>query len=258
MKENSFWVKYFFNTSNDIKFKRMINELGHEAFAIYIYLVELLGKQENCEYYFKDLEIFCKEKSIKLQKVLKIIKNFEIFFYNDEIFYLNFLKKEMENLKKKIEKQTIGGRKGGLKRQANLEANLEANLKVNLKPILRQPKADIDIDKELDLDKEKEFKVVSSNVNTIVKNLNFTKKYNNNELRNDFNNLSLTEEEKEILRQIHNLGDIHSDVNYIKQIRKLGKDRVIGLLKEFLSSDISKIKNKSAYFTQILKEAVNE
>ena len=86
MKE-AFYFPHFCNARNDIKIKRMMKQLGNEAYAIYFMLLEVLREQPGMKYPLHDIDLLEDELRTSKEKITLVIQRYDLFEIDENNFF---------------------------------------------------------------------------------------------------------------------------------------------------------------------------
>jgi hypothetical protein len=86
-------IKHHTDTYNDINIMLMRSELGIEGYGIYWFLVERLH-EANGKLPFATVPALAASMQVEQEKVLAVIKKFNLFDYDEQFFFLNIKQKK--------------------------------------------------------------------------------------------------------------------------------------------------------------------
>lgn len=127
-KKDAYYFSHDSNAKDDFKCMLLIEELGLEGYGIFWVLVETLREQENFKYPIKLLSSLARKYNTTLAKMEVVVKNYNLFKIEDEIFFFSSsLNERMELMnKKRIQAKLAGIKSGEARRTKKNERMLNA------------------------------------------------------------------------------------------------------------------------------------
>jgi hypothetical protein len=113
MKKDSYYFPHFYNARNDIKLRRVRKELGIEGYGIYFMCLEALREQADYKYPVSEIDLLADEFGTSEPKVNAIIFNYNLFDFNEKVFWSEKLIEFMQPYLKMKEQRRIAGQKSG-------------------------------------------------------------------------------------------------------------------------------------------------
>lgn len=111
MKELQYYFSHDGNAKDDPKCVLLIEQLGLEGYGIYWILVETLRLQENYKYPIKLIPALSRRYNTSTEKMTAVVKGYELFEIEDDLFFSISLITRMEYLENKRIKLSAGGKK---------------------------------------------------------------------------------------------------------------------------------------------------
>jgi len=130
--KDSFYFPHDYNASQDPKILNLICEMQYEGYAFFWIIIEKLAEAGG-KLKFKDLKGISFSLKIAEAKLFCLIKNFDLFAYDEECFWSRRLNEHLKKRQKVSLLRQKAGRKGG-------EANAKQN-QANAKQMLEQNQA---------------------------------------------------------------------------------------------------------------------
>jgi hypothetical protein len=115
MKE-SFYFSHDSNARNDVKVLKLRRNLGLEGYGIYWCIIEILRDSPGYTLSMNNIEDISFSLNIENDKVLTVIKNFDLFIIEEENFFSERLLRSMEQYKALKERKSQSGKNGMKKR----------------------------------------------------------------------------------------------------------------------------------------------
>jgi hypothetical protein len=109
--QNAFYFQHDYNASNDHKILFLRQQLGIEGYGIYWYVVEQLA-QSGGKLPLKIIPVLAMQIQTPQDKVVAVIKNYDLFTIEDDIFFSMRLMKQIQFR----ETLSIEGKKGAMAR----------------------------------------------------------------------------------------------------------------------------------------------
>ena len=113
MKKNSYYFPHFYDALNDIKLRRIRKELGIEGYGIYFMTLETLRAQAEFKYPISELDLLADEFGTSENKVSAIVFNYNLFDFNEDVFWSPKLIEFLQPYLKMKEQRRIAGQKSG-------------------------------------------------------------------------------------------------------------------------------------------------
>ena len=133
---------------------------GPEGYGIYFMIIEILRDTENYTLNINDVESICFDIRSENDKVLDVLKNYNLFQFEDDFFYSKSLSRRMEKLDKIKEKRRESGK-------------LSAIARANAKQVLKKDSKSV---QQVKQSKAKERKVKDSKLNILIEKTDLFKK----------------------------------------------------------------------------------
>ncbi len=116
MKKDAYYFSHDSNAKDDPKCALLFESIGPEGYGIYWVLIEILREQPNYEYPLALLGSVARKYNTDKDIVLNVIRAFDLFKYDDEVFYSESLKARMEIVNQKRGKFSESGKYGNIVR----------------------------------------------------------------------------------------------------------------------------------------------
>jgi len=117
MKNDVFWFTHDANATDDEKIMMLIDQFGLEGYGIYWVLIEKLRGTDNFKLSFSIVPILARRYNTTAEKMLTVIKQYNLFQYDDEGFFFSpSLITRMQKWIDKKEKNSIAGKISAQKR----------------------------------------------------------------------------------------------------------------------------------------------
>lgn len=127
--KDSFWFRHDSNAADDPKCILLIDQLGMEGYGIFWILIEKLREQPEYTYPLKLIPALAKRYATSTEKMLTVIKNFDLFsIQNDDFFYSKSLTERMKLYSDKKNIYSERAQKAALSRWKNNTSNAQAML----------------------------------------------------------------------------------------------------------------------------------
>lgn len=134
MKKDAFYFTHDANASNDPKCEFLLSEMGPEGYGIFWVLIEALRGEKDYILNFKYTKSIARRLYIPHDRVLKVIKEFELFEFNEDSFWSKSLLERMEYWDAKKRKMSEAGKRGNeikkLAKQVEREQNINPEIVV--------------------------------------------------------------------------------------------------------------------------------
>ena len=111
--KDAYYFSHDSNARNDQRLMKLRMKYGPEGYGVYFMIIEILRDIENYTLHISDLESICFDIRSDNDKVLDIIKNYNLFEFEGDYFYSRSLTRRMEKLDKIKEKRRESGKLGG-------------------------------------------------------------------------------------------------------------------------------------------------
>jgi hypothetical protein len=111
--KDAYYFSHDSNARNDQRLMKLRMKYGPEGYGIYFMIIEILRDTENYTLHISDIESICFDIRSDNDKVLDIIKNYNLFAFDGDYFYSKSLSRRMEKLDTIKEKRRESGKKGG-------------------------------------------------------------------------------------------------------------------------------------------------
>ena len=148
MKKDAYYFSHDSNAKDDPKCALLFESIGPEGYGIYWVLIEILREQPNYEYPLALLGSVARKYNTDKDIVLNVIRAFDLFKYDDEVFYSESLKARMEIVNQKRGKFSESGKYGNIVRwKKNYSSSKNEDIDdtqthPNLNPIATQSQPD--------------------------------------------------------------------------------------------------------------------
>ena len=150
--KDAYYFSHDSNARNDQRLMKLRMKYGPEGYGMYFMIIEILRDTENYTLQISDITSICFDIRADEDKVLDLLKNYNLFEFEGDYFYSRSLSRRMEKLDKIKEVRRESGKKGG-KAKAKAKQMLENEI-----PIAKQVKhSKVKQSKE---DKSKEDKII--------------------------------------------------------------------------------------------------
>ena len=133
--QKAFYFQHDYNASNDHKILFLRQQLGIEGYGIYWYVVEQLA-QSGGKLPLKIIPVLAMQIQTPQDKVVAVIKNYDLFTIEDDIFFSMRLMKQIQFR----ETLSIEGKKGAMARWSKKAENDSEN-SPPISPPIRDPNA---------------------------------------------------------------------------------------------------------------------
>ena len=118
MKKDAYWFSHDSNAKDDPKILMLIDQLGLEGYGIYWVLIETLREQPGYSYPVKMLPILAKRYYTSGEKMLAVVKQYDLFIINDEMFFFSeTLNRRLMVMEKRREHAVLAGKASAEKRK---------------------------------------------------------------------------------------------------------------------------------------------
>jgi hypothetical protein len=112
--KDAYYFSHDSNARNDQRLMKVRMKYGAEGYGIYFMIIEILRDIENYTLHISDLESVCFDIRSDNDKVLDIIKNYNLFEFEGDYFHSKSLSRRMEKLDKIKIKRRESGKKGAI------------------------------------------------------------------------------------------------------------------------------------------------
>ena len=113
MSKDAYYFSHDSNARNDQRLMKVRLKHGAEGYGIYFMIIEILRETKNYTLSLNDVHGICFDIRTESEKVLDILKNYELFEIEGDYFYSASLSRRMEKLDKIKEKRRESGKLGG-------------------------------------------------------------------------------------------------------------------------------------------------
>jgi len=110
--KDAYYFSHDSNARNDQRLMKVRMKYGPEGYGIYFMIIEILRDIENYTLHISDIESICFDIRSDNDKVLDIIKNYNLFEFEGDYFYSKSLSRRMEKLDRIKEIRRASGKKG--------------------------------------------------------------------------------------------------------------------------------------------------
>ena len=133
--KDAYYFSHDSNARNDQRLMKVRMKYGPEGYGIYFMIIEILRDTENYTLNINDIHSICFDTRTKNETVLDILKNYNLFVFEDDFFYSKSLKRRMERLDEIKQKRSYAGQMSGKARQVinKQEADVEQVLNSKVK-----------------------------------------------------------------------------------------------------------------------------
>ena len=111
--KDAYYFSHDSNARNDQRLMKLRMKHGPEGYGIYFMLIEILRDTENYTLHLNDIDSICFDIRSENEKVLDVIKNYNLFEINDGFFHSKSLSRRLAKLDKIKEKRRESGKLGG-------------------------------------------------------------------------------------------------------------------------------------------------
>ena len=158
--KDAYYFSHDSNARNDQRLMKLRMKYGPEGYGIYFMIIEILRDTENYTLNINDVESICFDIRSENDKVLDVLKNYNLFQFEDDFFYSKSLSRRMEKLDKIKEKRRESGK-------------LSAIARANAKQVLKKDSKSV---QQVKQSKAKERKVKDSKLNILIEKTDLFKK----------------------------------------------------------------------------------
>ena len=113
-QKDAYYFSHDSNARNDQRVMKIRMKYGMEGYGIYFGIIEILREQTDYYLYIRDLKGIAFDLRVEDKIVEDIIKNYELFKIEGDLFYSRSLKKRLELMDEKKKKRQEAGRLGGI------------------------------------------------------------------------------------------------------------------------------------------------
>ena len=149
--KDAYYFSHDSNARNDQRLMKVRMKYGPEGYGIYFMVIEILRDTENYKLHISDVNSICFDIRSKEENVLDILKNYNLFEFEDDFFYSKSLSRRMEKLDKIKEIRRESGKKG-------------AKATAKVRQVLKSETANVE---QVEQSKEKKSKAKDSKENKI-------------------------------------------------------------------------------------------
>ena len=112
--KDAYYFSHDSNARNDQRLMKVRMKYGPEGYGIYFMIIEILRDTENYTLNINDIQSICFDTRAKNETVLDILKNYNLFVFEDDLFYSKSLSRRMEKLDRIKEVRRESGKKGAI------------------------------------------------------------------------------------------------------------------------------------------------
>ena len=123
MVKDAYYFPHFCNARHDRKLKRVTKQLGVEGYGIYFMVLEVLREQTDYRYPISDIDLLADEFGTSDVKVSAVIKNYELFIIDNEMFFSQNLINNMQPYLIMKEQRSLAGKASAEKRKQLTQFN---------------------------------------------------------------------------------------------------------------------------------------
>lgn len=117
------YFSHDFGARRDEKLVNLRADFGWEGYGIYWSLIETLYEHENL-YHMKSLKALAFDLRVDIDVLMKIIRDYDLFCYNEESFWCNGIAKRLEKRNAITEKRREAGRSRARKANASEDVHI--------------------------------------------------------------------------------------------------------------------------------------
>jgi hypothetical protein len=118
-KKDAFYFTHDSNARNDVKILKLRKDLKGDGYAIYFMLIEVLREQKDHRLPLDSISDLEYDFRFPKDKILKVIKNYNLFLVEGDYFYSDRLLRSMEEYNEKKLLLSEYGKKGANARWGN-------------------------------------------------------------------------------------------------------------------------------------------
>jgi hypothetical protein len=118
MNKKTYYFQHDFHARHDHKMIKLRRDHGASGYGAYWIIVEILWEL-NKDIYFGDMDIICYETGLDVSQLQQIIKDYDLFDYDDEKFWSDSQKQRKAKMSDIQLKRQKAGSKGGQTRAQN-------------------------------------------------------------------------------------------------------------------------------------------
>ena len=150
--KDAYYFSHDSNARNDQRIMKLRMKYGAEGYGIYFMIIEILRDTENYTLSINDISSISFDIRVDENKLEDVLKNYNLFEFDGDLFYSKSLSRRMEKLDKIKEKRRESGKLGG-------------KAKASAKQVLKN---DVAIAKQVKQSKVKKSKVKESKENILL------------------------------------------------------------------------------------------
>jgi len=111
-QKDSYFFRHDSNAKDDPKISFLIEDLGLEGYGAFWVIIELMRDQSNYKLPLKTIPIIARKYNIEKNKLEKVIKNYDLFVIENDLFYsISFLNR-MREIDEIRQRNKENGKKG--------------------------------------------------------------------------------------------------------------------------------------------------
>jgi len=119
--KDAYYFSHDSNARNDQRLMKLRMKYGPEGYGIYFMIIEILRDIENYTLHISDIESICFDIRSDNDKVLDVIKNYNLFEFEGDYFYSKSLSRRMEKLDRIKEIRRESGKKGAIAKAKGMQ-----------------------------------------------------------------------------------------------------------------------------------------
>ena len=124
MSKDAYYFSHDSNARNDIKIMKLRRVLGMEGYGIYFSIIEILREQKDYKLSLDSINDISFELRVSEEKIKSVIKDYELFYIEDDLFFSARLLRSMILLDSKRKKLSEAGKKGNETRWTKIDNQL--------------------------------------------------------------------------------------------------------------------------------------
>ena len=110
MKKDAYYFPHYSNARNDAKLIKLRRILGIEGYGLYFMLLEVLREQTDFQFTLNGIEDLSYEWHISKEKIISVIKDFDLFIINEWNFFSEKLILYLQPYVEKSERATLANK----------------------------------------------------------------------------------------------------------------------------------------------------
>jgi len=123
--KDTYYFPHDYNARNDLKIQAMVDDYGAVGYGIYWAVIEMLHEEDENRLPFNKVTFksIAKQMSTSVEQVEAIVNcclDYELFIFNDELFYSERVNKNINKRTEIAEKRSIAGKMSAQKRAESL------------------------------------------------------------------------------------------------------------------------------------------